>query len=132
MDSRPSATPLRRWLGALALAPLPLFAQGMQIPRPSPGLMPNPAIGKPTYEQHCSSCHGGALQGTADKGPPLLHRIYEPSHHADAAFQLAVKSGSRAHHWKFGDMAPVPGVSPDEVAHITAYVRMMQRKAGIH
>jgi len=25
----------------------------------------------------------------------------------------------------------VPGVTPDDVAHITAYVRMHQRKAGI-
>ena len=28
-------------------------------------------------------------------------------------------------------MQPVPGLTPDEVAHITAYVRHEQRKAGI-
>ncbi|HRF71181.1 MAG TPA: cytochrome c, partial [Accumulibacter sp.] len=44
---------------------------------------------------------------------------------------LAVKSGSRAHHWQFGDMAPVPGLTTDDVAQITAYVRLEQRKAGI-
>ncbi len=105
-------------------------AQGWQIPKPSPGLMPNSAVGKTLYEKNCASCHGIALNGS-DKGPPLLHRIYEPSHHADIAFQLAVKNGVRAHHWQFGDMAPVPQVTADDVAHITAHVRAAQRKVGI-
>ena len=106
------------------------LAQGMEIPKPSPGLMPNPNVGKPLFEKNCASCHGADLKGS-DKGPPLLHKIYEPSHHADIAFQLAVKNGARAHHWKFGDMKPVEGVTSDDVAHITAYVRMHQRQAGI-
>jgi len=109
---------------------LPVAAQSIQVPQPSPGLMPNPAAGKALFEKSCASCHGANLQGS-DKGPPMLSKIYEPSHHGDAAFQLAVKNGSRAHHWKFGDMAPVPGLTPDDVAQITAYVRLEQRKAGI-
>ncbi|WP_136418279.1 c-type cytochrome [Herbaspirillum sp. ST 5-3] len=106
------------------------FAQTMRIPKPSPGLMPNPALGKTLFARQCAACHGADLKGSG-KGPPLLHKIYEPSHHSDAAFQLAAKNGSRAHHWNFGDMPPVPGISPDEVAHITAYVRVEQRKVGI-
>lgn len=39
--------------------------------------------------------------------------------------------GTRAHHWQFGDMKPVPGLTPDDVAYITAYVRVKQRTAGI-
>ena len=109
---------------------LPVAAQGVQVPKPSPGLMPNPAAGKVLFEKHCASCHGARLQGS-DQGPSMLSTIYEPSHHGEAAFQLAVKSGSRAHHWQFGDMAPVPGLTPDDVAQITAYVRLEQRKAGI-
>lgn len=116
--------------GLIALSSLSVQAQGWQVPKPSPGLMPNPGTGKALFEKHCASCHGVDLKG-ADKGPPLLHRIYEPSHHADAAFQLAVRNGVRAHHWQFGDMAPVPQVTPDDVAHITAYVRAEQRKVGI-
>jgi mono/diheme cytochrome c family protein len=116
--------------GLLVMTGITAYAQGWQIPKPSPGLMPNPAAGKTLYEKNCASCHGVTLNGS-DKGPPLLHRIYEPSHHADIAFQLAVKNGVRAHHWQFGDMAPVP-VTPDDVAHITAYVRAEQRKIGIH
>lgn len=120
----------RYWLlfSLLIAASLTVHAAG--FPQSSPGLMPNPAKGKVPYNQNCASCHGADLKGS-DKGPPFLHRIYEPSHHADLAFQLAVKNGSRAHHWQFWDMKPVPGLSPDDVAHMTAYIRSEQRKAGI-
>ncbi|HEX5802939.1 MAG TPA: cytochrome c [Azospira sp.] len=126
---------LKRYLLAAALLfSLGAAAQGYQIPKPSAGLMPNPATGKTLFEKHCAACHGIDLKGSdrgEKKGPPLLHKIYEPSHHGDAAFQLAAKNGVVAHHWQFGDMAPVPQVTPDDVAHITAYVRAEQRKAGI-
>ena len=115
---------------AASLTGLPAMAQSWQIPKPSAGLIPNPAAGKPLFEKYCASRHGADLKGT-DKGPPFLHRVYVPSHHADAAFQLAAKNGVRAHHWKFGDMAPVKEVTPGDVAHITVYVRAMQRRAGI-
>ena len=105
-------------------------AQAWDVPKPSQGLMPNPERRKAVVRKNCASCHGADLSGT-DKGPAFLNRVYEPSHHGDVAFQLAVKNGARAHHWKFGDMPAVPGVTPDDVAHITAYVRMHQRKAGI-
>jgi cytochrome c len=119
---------------ALCLAALPAKAQSYVIPQPSLGLMPNVAAGKKLFDKHCAACHGADLKGNdkgEKKGPPLLHKIYEPSHHGDAAFQLAAKNGVRAHHWPFGDMAPVPQVTPDDVAHITAYVRAEQRKVGI-
>lgn len=115
---------------ALLLAMGVVQAQGMRIPQPSRGLMPNPAAGKTLYDAKCAQCHGLDLRGTKT-GPPLLHPVYVPSHHSDVAFQLAVKNGSRRHHWNFGDMAPVPGLTPDDVAHITAYVRAEQRKVGI-
>lgn len=132
MNDSPMRNAVRKMLtaGLLVLTGITAHAQGWQIPKPSPGLMPSPTAGKTMYEKNCASCHGIALNGS-EKGPPLLHRIYEPSHHADIAFQLAVKNGVRAHHWQFGDMAPVPQVTPDDVAHITAYVRAEQRKIGI-
>lgn len=58
------------------------FAQGWQVPQPSPGLMPNPAQGKTLFLQNCASCHGADMKGGDKgdkKGPPLLHKIYEPS-----------------------------------------------------
>lgn len=109
---------------------LPAAAQTWQVPKPSPGLMPNPVVGKKLFAKHCASCHGVDLKGTK-QGPPFLHPIYVSSHHGDPAFQLAVENGARAHHWQFGDMKRVPGVSPDDVAHITAYVRWQQRLVGI-
>jgi mono/diheme cytochrome c family protein len=105
-------------------------AQSMKIPKPSDGLMPNPGRGKGLYATNCASCHGADLKGS-DKGPPMLHKVYESSHHGDVAFQLAAARGVRAHHWQFGDMAPVPAVTPDDVAHITAFIRAEQRKVGI-
>jgi len=91
--------------------------------------MPNPAKGKRLFEENCAKCHGADLKGT-DKGPPLLHRIYEPNHHSDVAVQLAVKNGSRQHHWRFGDMPPVAGLTREDVGHITAYIRRQQKAAG--
>lgn len=105
-------------------------AQGIQVPQANPGLVSDVTQGKQLFATNCAVCHGKDLKGTF-QGPPLLHRIYEPSHHGDAAFQAAAKYGSRAHHWQFGDMPPVPAVTPDEVAHIIAYVRAEQQKVGI-
>ncbi|MGL1834437.1 c-type cytochrome [Rhodocyclaceae bacterium SMB388] len=115
----------------LAVVPVAAHTQSWQPPpKPSAGLMPNPVLGKPLYETYCASCHGVDMKGT-DKGPPFLHNVYEPAHHSDPAFQLAVASGVRAHHWQFGDMEPVAGLTPDDVAHVTAYIRAHQRRAGI-
>ena len=87
--------------------------------------------GQALYRASCVSCHGEAALGTA-QGPPLVHIIYEPSHHADAAFILAAERGVRAHHWSFGDMPPRPEVSRMEVMEIVRYVRWLQREAGVY
>ena len=86
--------------------------------------------GKSLFSRNCMRCHGPEAKGTRI-GPPLVHKYYEPSHHGDAAFFMAVTRGVKSHHWKFGDMAPVPGVKPEDVALIVKYVRWLQRKAGI-
>lgn len=87
--------------------------------------------GQELYQVNCAQCHGDAALGTA-QGPPLVHIIYEPSHHADAAFLLATLRGVRAHHWAFGDMPPQPQVSREEMAEIVKYVRWLQREAGVY
>lgn len=87
--------------------------------------------GRQLFVQKCAECHGFSARGT-DKGPPLIHRIYEPGHHADIAFVLAARQGVRQHHWPFGDMPPQPEVSEDQIRHIIAWVRQEQRKAGIY
>lgn len=88
------------------------------------------ATAEDLFNTHCSICHGRLALGTR-RGPPLVHPIYAPGHHADAAFHLAVHSGVRAHHFRFGDMPPVPEVTTEQVPEIVAYVRWLQRTAGI-
>lgn len=87
------------------------------------------ATGADLYAANCASCHGEDLRGT-DQGPSHLSRVYEPSHHADGAFQLAVLIGSRQHHWDFGNMPPVEGLSEGDVDAIVAFVRENQRLEG--
>jgi cytochrome c len=98
---------------------------------PLPGFIADAASGKTLFETSCAVCHGVSARGT-QLGPPLVHKIYEPSHHADMSFQMAVHRGVRQHHWPFGDMPPVPGLSAEDVGHIIAYVRQEQRRAGIN
>lgn len=94
-------------------------------------LSPNATMGQRAFEATCAACHGENATGKMGFGPSLVHKIYEPSHHADMAFQLAVQHGVRAHHWKFGDMPPQTGLTPSDVANIVAYVRELQRANGI-
>jgi cytochrome c553 len=86
--------------------------------------------GEAKFNNFCSRCHGPQGQGT-NNGPPLVHKIYEPNHHADMAFQRAAAQGVRAHHWKFGNMPKIDGVVPEDVSQIIGYIRWLQRQAGI-
>lgn len=52
-------------------------------------------IGKRGFDTKCSSCHGENAVGKNGVAPPLIHKIYEPSHHGDESFQRAVAMGVR-------------------------------------
>lgn len=86
--------------------------------------------GQAAFDKFCATCHGADAGGT-NSGPPLIHVIYHPGHHGDMAFVLAARQGSRAHHWSFGDMPPVPGVGDADLAGIIAFVREVQHGNGI-
>lgn len=88
-------------------------------------------VGEAVYDAKCGSCHGDDASGQDGVAPPLVHRIYEPSHHGDRAFLVAAQLGARAHHWRFGDMPPVDGITETEIASVVAYVRALQRANGI-
>lgn len=88
-------------------------------------------VGRTIYDAKCARCHGQNGAGQDKVAPPLIHRIYEPSHHGDEAFQMAAKAGVRAHHWPFGNMPPVEGLTRGDVAMIVAYIREVQRANGI-
>jgi mono/diheme cytochrome c family protein len=97
---------------------------------PPQGFVGDSIKGNNLYNQNCLACHGNAGLGS-NQGPPLVHKTYNPRHHADLAFHLAVKNGVPSHHWKFGNMKPIAGLSPEDVGHIVQYVRAIQKKSGI-
>jgi len=88
------------------------------------------AAGEEQFVASCAVCHGPDLLGSPT-GPPLLVPTYAPNHHGDEAFQQAVAFGVPPHHWNFGPMAPIEGLSRDDVSQIVAYVRTMQEAEGI-
>jgi len=112
--------------GAGSAAPAP-DADSLIIPQ----LSQVAQSGEIAFNNNCSGCHGTNAAGT-DQGPPLIHKIYEPSHHADFAFTMAANNGVRAHHWKFGNMPPVEGITEAKIRWITAYVREIQVANGIN
>jgi mono/diheme cytochrome c family protein len=95
-----------------------------------PELSPTAREGAEVFDRRCAECHGRHAAGTA-VGPPLVHPIYRPALHADAAFALAVQRGVAAHHWRFRDMPPQREMPPGEIEKITRYVRELQRANGI-
>lgn len=101
------------------------------IPVSVPVLSADARTGEAAFAENCAECHGVNAAGT-QSGPPLVHKIYEPSHHGDGAFVSAARNGVRAHHWNFGDMPPVDGIDDDKIASIVKYIRELQRHNGIH
>lgn len=105
-------------------------ADGQSIAVTVPQLSPQAAEGKAAFNAVCATCHGTNAAGS-DKGPPLVHDIYNPGHHSDAAFYLAAQRGVRQHHWRFGNMPAQPQISEAEIRDIVQYVRELQLANGI-
>lgn len=93
-------------------------------------LSPIASAGKALFRANCATCHGATANGT-DHGPPFVNDIYNPGHHPDDAFILAARNGVRAHHWRFGNMPPIQGVTDADVSAIVRYVRELQEANGI-
>jgi cytochrome c len=115
------------WLGMVLTV---MAAGGAWAKQDPPKLPAELQAGETKFKANCAACHGEQGIGTI-QGPPLVHKIYEPNHHGDAAFQRAAASGVRAHHWSFGNMPKIESVTPQDVDQITKYVRWLQRQAGI-
>ncbi len=95
-----------------------------------PTLTETGRTGETVFNANCAACHGENASGS-DKGPPLVHDIYNPGHHGDRSFFAAATRGVRRHHWNFGDMEPQPQVTRKDMAAIIAYVRELQVANGI-
>lgn len=104
-------------------------ASGVEVTVPA--LTPAGTRGEAAFGTFCADCHGTKAQGT-EKGPPLIHKIYHPGHHGDASIVSAVLNGARAHHWPYGDMKPVEGITEAEIVDIIAFVREVQFANGIY
>lgn len=87
--------------------------------------------GEALFNGNCMACHGANAAGSGN-GPPLIHKIYEPGHHGDAAFLSAVRIGVRAHHWNFGNMPAQVHVTDSDAQKIIVYIRTLQRSNGIN
>lgn len=117
---------------ALVLSAAPACSQS-EPPPPQGAASQAPAElrdGEQKFTANCSACHGAGGVGTK-QGPPLVHKVYEPNHHGDAAFLRAAANGVKSHHWQFGDMPRIDAVKPDDVEQIVKYVRWLQKQAGI-
>ncbi len=95
-----------------------------------PELSAQGQAGKDAFDTNCATCHG-INAGGSQMGPPLVHDIYKPGHHIDAALQLAAKRGVRRHHWNFGNMPSQPEVTDQDMMAIIRYVREIQEANGI-
>lgn len=120
----------RRWIGLISGLLLVWLVAGEACAKQEAVVPAEFQTGETKFKANCAKCHGERGIGTS-QGPPLVHKIYEPNHHGDAAFQRAAANGVRAHHWQFGDMPKIDGVMPDDVDQIIKYVRWLQRQAGI-
>lgn len=106
-------------------------ASGEMVAVSLPELSGSAIIGQRAFAARCAACHGPNAGGIEGAGPPLVHQFYVPGHHGDAAFFMAAERGVKSHHWRFGDMPPVEGVTRAEVAAIIDFVREVQRENGI-
>ncbi|MBL4750334.1 MAG: cytochrome c [Amylibacter sp.] len=87
-------------------------------------------IGETYFNAKCAACHGINGAGT-QKGPTFINKAYRKGHHADESFQRAAKLGVAAHHWRFGNMPPVAGITRAEVTKIIVYIREIQAANGL-
>ncbi len=104
----------------------PLNPDSIKTPKMNPSLN----LGKMNYDALCASCHGKNAAGT-EQGPTFLHKVYHPGHHGDGAFYIAPKKGARAHHWAFGNMPPVDGITDGQIGKIVPYIRALQKENGV-
>ena len=85
--------------------------------------------GRSLYAANCAGCHGAFGEGS-ELGPPMLHPI-QARMHADVAFKRAIQGGVRPHHYRFGAMPPIDELDTKDIDAVVAYVRWMQKAAGL-
>lgn len=87
--------------------------------------------GQKTFNENCATCHGVNGEGGTSIGPPLIHDIYNPGHHANESFNRAVTNGVQQHHWPYGNMPPQPHIRFVDMIDILTFIREAQQQNGI-
>lgn len=113
-----------------AVVAVVLVATGGSDDPPGPGSAEEVARGEEVFDQSCATCHGPEARGGL-AGPPLTHEIYAEL--TDADIRTVIAQGKPPTNWPQFEagMAPVPNLSEAEVAAVIAYVRSVQREAGL-
>jgi len=92
---------------------------------------PQAQIGERVFNASCAACHGTNAAGQNGVAPPLIFITYAPNHHGDGSFLSAARNGVQSHHWDFGNMPPVDGLTNSDIAALVRYIRELQRENGI-
>jgi cytochrome c len=87
-------------------------------------------FGQKVFNGTCAACHGENGSGS-QKGPPLIHDIYNPGHHSNQAIVNAIKHGVRAHHWPYGDMPAQEKIGFAETMAVIEFIREVQTQNGV-
>ncbi len=103
----------------------------MVVARPAE-LSGNAILGERIFEAKCAVCHGANAAGQNGVGPPLIDNIYRPGHHGEGAFISAALNGVTSHHWDFGNMPKIEGVTRADIKSVVAFIRELQRENGVN
>jgi mono/diheme cytochrome c family protein len=96
----------------------------------APPVQGDAAAGSIPYREYCAGCHGEDGRGAA-AGPGLLDARYALPGFDDQALVTAIVEGAPEREWDFGPMPRIRGLGQQELADLVAFVRELQRGAGI-
>ncbi len=106
-------------------------ASGEMVAVTMPELTGSALRGQQYFRAACSACHGPNAGGLDGKAPPLVHRLYVPGHHGDMAIRMAAQRGVQSHHWRFGNMPVIEGLTDADLTDIIAFIRAVQQANGL-
>ncbi len=106
-------------------------ASGEMVAVSMPELTGSALRGQQYFRAACSACHGPNAGGLDGKAPPLVHRLYVPGHHGDMAIRMAAQRGVQSHHWRFGNMPVIEGLTEADLTDIIAFIRAVQQANGL-
>ena len=106
-------------------------ASGEMVDVTMPELSGSALRGQQYFRATCAACHGPNAGGLDGRAPPLIHRIYVPGHHGDMAIRLAAQRGVTSHHWRFGNMPRIEGLTDADLTDIIAFIRAVQQANGL-